>query len=372
MAYACCANHMRSNSCRGIAATAMILLMLISTLVVIDVPQKLAEPSNENFTNSENSLTSADVPVWRVGDRWKYAGTFDPTQLVIDSGVSANVGEIYGDSITEVLSISERNVDGTPTMVYTIRTSANFDKSGVSLDAYTGTAEIEFTQTEVLRVSDLASLSSDLDLFIEFTPSGISFLKQTVGDITISNTYSPPSEEYDFPLRAGDRWTNTITSTAQWSGQSNYITPFPPPSSDTNSSTYEVTKVGKPINEYGQTINYAGCDFSYEITTFNSAGDNEGFTWYCPAARNFAWKYSQDDVGLTIDFKLKEYIPKDASGVNIYNNPGTREDCLTINTINDVTALDTPLDIWVKPDVLVTPQGYLSKSGMKQLERYKH
>ena len=347
MAYACCANHMRSNSRRGIAATAMILLMLISTLVVIDVPQKLAEPSNENFTNSENSLTSADVPVWRVGDRWKYAGTFDPTQLVIDSGVSANVGEIYGDSITEVLSISERNVDGTPTMVYTIRTSANFDKSGVSLDAYTGTAEIEFTQTEVLRVSDLASLSSDLDLFIEFTPSGISFLKQTVGDITISNTYSPPSEEYDFPLRAGDRWTNTITSTAQWSGQSDYITPFPPPSSDTNSSTYEVTKVGKPINEYGQTINYAGCDFSYEITTFNSAGDNEGFTWYCPAARNFAWKYSQDDVGLTIDFKLKEYIPKDASGVNIYNNPGTREDCLTINTINDVTALDTPLDIWV-------------------------
>ena len=95
--------------------------------------------------------------------------------MVIDSGVDANVGEIYGDSITEVLSITEQTFNGQPTLVYTIRTSANFDKSGVTLDAYTGTAEIEFTQTEVLRVSDLASLSSDLDLFIEFTPSGISF-----------------------------------------------------------------------------------------------------------------------------------------------------------------------------------------------------
>ena len=111
----------------------------------------------------KSGVTVPDVPVWRVGDKWKYAGTFDPTQLVIDSGVEANVGEINGDSITEVLSITERNVDGIPTLVYTVRTTANFDKSGVSLDSFTGTAEIEFTQTEVLRVSDLASLSSDLD-----------------------------------------------------------------------------------------------------------------------------------------------------------------------------------------------------------------
>ena len=313
----------------------------------------------------KNSPVAADVPVWRVGDKWKYAGAFDPTQLVIDSGVDANVGEIYGDSITEVLSITEQTFNGQPTLVYTIRTSANFDKSGVTLDAYTGTAEIEFTQTEVLRVSDLASLSSDLDLFIEFTPSGISFLKQTIGDITISNTYTPASEEYDFPLRAGERWTNTITSTAQWSGQSDYITPFPPPTSDTNSTTYEVTAVGKPLNEYGQGINYGGCDHSYEITSFNSAGDEDGYTWYCPAARNFAWKHTEDDVGLTIDFRLKEYIPKDSSGTNIYNNPGTRNDCLTIDTINDVTALDTPIDIWVNAS---TAAGCLSTSAGVSLE----
>ena len=228
--------------------------MLLSTTVNYNGNQIL-DPISVLDTGEKSTSGPVDVPVWRVGDKWKYAGTFDPTQLVIDSGVEANVGEITGDSITEVLSITEQNVGGTPTLVYTVRTSANFDKSGVSLDSFTGTAEIEFTQTEVLRVSDLASLRSDLDLFIEFTPSGISFLKQTVGDITISNTYSPPSENYDFPLRDGDRWTTTITSTSQWSGSSDYITPFPPPTSETNSSTYEVTNVGAPANEFGQTIN---------------------------------------------------------------------------------------------------------------------
>ena len=321
--------------------------MLISTTLTYEAPNETLELDNEIFQSSKSTNSAVDVPVWRVGDKWKYAGTFDPTQLVVDSGVSATVGEIYGDSITEVLSITEENVGGVPTLVYTVRTSANFDKSGVSLDSFTGTAEIVFTQTEVLRVSDLASLRNDLDLFIEFTPSGISFLKQTVGDITISSTYSPPSENYDFPLRSGERWTTTVTSGSQWSGSSDYITPFPPPSSDTNSTTYEVTTVGKPINQYGQTINYGGCDDSYEITSFNSAGDEEGYSWYCPAARNFAWKHSDDDVGLTIDFRLKEYIPKDSSGVNIYNNPGVRDDCLQISTVNDVTALDTTIDLWV-------------------------
>ena len=337
---------MRSIACRQIKALSLVLIMLFSTTILYESPSELIE-SDFFESNSKSSSNTADVPVWRVGDKWKYAGTFDPTQLVIDSGVEANVGEINGDSITEVLSITEQNVAGIPTLVYTIRTSANFDKSGVSLDSFTGTAEIEFTQTEVLRVSDLASLSSDLDLFIEFTPSGISFLKQTIGDITISNTYTPPSENYDFPLRDGDRWTTTVTSTSQWSGSSDYITPFPPPTTDTNTSTYEVTSVGVPTNDFGQSINYGGCDNSYEVTSFNSDGDEAGYTWYCPEARNFAWKHTEEDVGLTIDFRLKEYMPKDSSGVDIYNDPGVREDCLVIETANDVTALDTPIDIWV-------------------------
>ena len=353
---------MRRAVARHVIALTLIALLCTTTLSPIITTFDSTTDVNETSKNSQNS---ADVPTWRIGDKWKYAGAFDPTQLVIDAGVEATVGEINGDAMAEVLSITEQNVDGQNTMVYTLRTSANFDKSGVSLEGFTGTAEIEFTQTEIRRVSDLSLVRSDLDLYIEFTPSGISFLRQILGDITITNSYSPSSEDYDFPIRADERWTTTVTSSSQWSGASDYITPFPPPTSDTNDTTYEVTNTGKPLNDYGQGINYAGCDDSFEITSFNSAGDEEGYTWYCPAAKNFAWKHSEDDVGLVIDFRLKEYYPKDSTGVDVYSDPGTRDECLEIEFTNDITALDTPTDVWVNAS---SSQGCFSNSAGVNLE----
>ena len=353
---------MRRAVARHVIALTLIALLCTTTLSPVITTFDSTTDVNETNKNSQNS---ADVPTWRIGDKWKYAGAFDPTQLVIDAGVEATVGEINGDAMAEVLSITEQNVDGQNTMVYTLRTSANFDKSGVSLEGFTGTAEIEFTQTEIRRVSDLSLVRSDLDLYIEFTPSGISFLRQILGDITITNSYSPSSEDYDFPIRADERWTTTVTSSSQWSGASDYITPFPPPTSDTNDTTYEVTNTGKPLNDYGQGINYAGCDDSFEITSFNSAGDEEGYTWYCPAAKNFAWKHSEDDVGLVIDFRLKEYYPKDSTGVDFYSDPGTRDECLEIEFINDITALDTPTDVWVNAS---SSQGCFSNSAGVNLE----
>ena len=32
----------------------------------------------------------SDVPTWRIGDKWVYSGTFDPSILITDTGVSAN------------------------------------------------------------------------------------------------------------------------------------------------------------------------------------------------------------------------------------------------------------------------------------------
>ena len=126
----------------------MVFFLSITTLSPI-ITSLESEPKVQE--SSKGSPGVVDVPTWRIGDKWKYAGTFDPTKLVVDAGVSATVGEITGDAMSEVLSITEQNVDGQNIMVYTLRTSANFDKSGVSLDGYTGTAEIQFTQTETLR-----------------------------------------------------------------------------------------------------------------------------------------------------------------------------------------------------------------------------
>ena len=327
------------------AVPVALVLLLVFTLV----------PLNHEVLKDEAVVFSAggydpgvsDVPVWRVGDRWIYAGTFDPSILIADTGVDATVGEIQGDTTSQVMGITTRNVDNMTVLAYELRTSANFDKSGVRLEGYTGNVYIQFTQTEYLRVSDLSTIRSDLDLYIRFVPSGISFLEQILGDITITTTYSPVNENYDFPLRANERWTTTTTSSSQWSGQSDYITPFPPPETDTNSTTWVVTDVGKPVNSIGQSIDYGGCNASYEMTSYNIDGDSEGYRWYCPEVRNFAWLHTEDDIGLTIDFRLKRYDPVGATGVSPYTNPGVRSDCLDVTPARTVTALNTPMQVWV-------------------------
>ncbi len=73
------------------------------------LPSSLDEDSNVHYSSQDPGVQ--DVPTWRVGDKWVYSGTFDPTKLVTDSGVQATVGEIYGDSTAEVTAITERNVD---------------------------------------------------------------------------------------------------------------------------------------------------------------------------------------------------------------------------------------------------------------------
>ncbi|MFL2949616.1 MAG: CARDB domain-containing protein [Candidatus Poseidoniaceae archaeon] len=336
---------MRPSILRAIPALSLVLLLFLS--VQTPLLQSVLEEEKNTLQTSNQDPGVSDVPVWRVGDKWVYAGTFDPTLLVTNTGVQATVGEIYGDTTTEVLGIAEQNVDNMTVLAYTLRSSANFDKSGVSLEGYGGNVYITYSQTEYLRVSDLSSLRSELDMYIRFVPYGISSLTQILGDITITTTYSPVSETYDFPLRVNEQWTTTTTSSAQWSGSSDYITPFPPPESDTNSTTWEAISVGKPRNSFGQTIGYGGCNSSYELQSVDRDGSPTGYRWYCPEVQNYAWLHTEDDIGLTIDFRLKRYIPVGATGVDEYSNPGSRDTCLAVELENPITALNSPMGVWV-------------------------
>ena len=344
---------MRRKSSSAVPAVALFFLIAISSLSPLISSHQDDTTGPLDFENIIPARAGAsgdpgvsDVPVWRIGDKWIYSGTFDPTALIVNSGVSASVGEINGDTTAEVISITEQSVDNKTVLAYTLRSYANFDKSGVELDGYTGNAFIEYTQTEIIQVSDLSTIRSDLDMYIKFVPYGISSLTRILGDITITNTYSPVNEVYDFPIRADERWTTTKTTSSTWSGTSDYITPFPPPLTDTNSTTWEVTAVGKPFNSRGQTIGYGGCNESYGLTSYDIQGDESGYRWYCPEVRNYAWMHNEEDVGLTIDFRLKQYIPKDSTGVDIYQNPGTRERCINIESTNSITALNTPIEVW--------------------------
>jgi len=316
----------------------MALIILLSTLLVS--PQVSAG----GIGSEDPGVT--DVVTWRVGDKWIYAGSFDPTVLVQSAGVDAVVGTITGDSTTTVDAVTEVDIDGVPTLVYMTSSKADFDKGGVALEGYTGNLYIQYQVDEVRRVSDLAKLSSDLSLNVRYVPYGISSLTQQIADITISTSYDPMNENYDFPLRIGETWNTSYVSSTAWSGSSDYITPFPQPTSGANHTNWEITDTGKPINDLGEQIGYAGCNASYELTSYDDNGTETSFEWFCPEVRNFAWSNTEEDIGLVIDFRLKQYIPVSSSGVIANSNPGYRNMNLDVELSTQITALNTPIEVW--------------------------
>ena len=316
----------------------MVLILLLSTLLV-------APPASAGGIGSEDPGVS-DVVTWRVGDKWVYSGAFDPTVLVQGAGVDAVVGKIIGDATTTVEGVAEVDIDGVQTLVYLTSSKADFDKGGVALEGYTGNLYIQYQVDEVRRVSDLAKLSTDLSLNVRYVPYGISSLTQQIADITITTTYDPMSENYDFPLRIGETWNTSYVSSTSWSGSSDYITPFPQPTSGANHTNWEITDIGKPVNNLGEQIGYGGCNASYELTSYDDNGTETSYEWFCPEVRNFAWSNTEEDIGLVIDFRLKQYLPVGSSGVEVTTNPGYRNMNVDVDLSTQITALNTPIEVW--------------------------
>ena len=317
----------------------MVAIIILFSTLVIPTPVEAS-----NLGGEDPGVT--DTVTWRVGDKWVYAGAFDPTVLVQDAGVDAVVGTINGDAITTVDAVSEIDVEGVPTLVYETSSKADFDKGGVALEGYTGNLFIQYQVDEVRRVSDLAKLSTDLSLNVRYVPYGISSLTQQIADITISTDYDPMSENYDFPLRIGETWNTSYVSSTAWSGASDYITPFPQPTSGANHTNWEITDVGKPINSLGEQIAYGGCNASYELTSYDDNGTKTSFEWFCPEVRNYAWSNTEEDIGLVIDFRLKQYMPVASSGVVANTNPGYRNMNIDVELSSEITALNTPIEVW--------------------------
>ena len=142
---------MAKGSSRLASSLMLVFLLFLASMQPLFSISSLEEAPTVQYASEDPGVQ--DVPTWKIGDKWVYSGTFDPTKLVTDSGVQATVGEIYGDTTAEVTAITERTVDNMTVLAYTLRTSANFDKSGVSLDGYSGNVYITFEQTEYLRVS---------------------------------------------------------------------------------------------------------------------------------------------------------------------------------------------------------------------------
>ena len=121
-----------------------------------------------------------------------------------------------------------------------------------------------------------------------------------MADLVISQTFSPPTEGYDFPLNVGDEWHTDYYQETDYSGQSDYVD-IPADESSHESSSWEVVSRGAP------GVSYASCQQSYNITNYDSNGDPVGYRWFCPSVRGDVYSSFTQSVGFLANHELVMY-----------------------------------------------------------------
>jgi len=295
-----CMGNISDRSFRSAQTFLLILILVLSNLSLMihsdmDNDNELADPPNFFVSSSKASGGDVDVPAWRIGDKWTYDGFMDVGSLLTDNGVSSNIQTITGEMDMEVKDILTMTVENQSTLVYKVEYEGLFEANGVELSGYNGNLDVDYLEVDYIRVSDLAVIEMTMDIDVTFQ---VFIITIDVGHIIVTNSYTPPQEQYDFPLRVGDTWTNNYTNNVTWSGSSDYFT-IPDDTSSHSSSRHSVVSQGDP------GVPYSGCSGSYNITTYNQTWVPEGFLWWCPAVKNNAWRHIYIDLGMSVDFKLK-------------------------------------------------------------------
>ena len=310
---------------RNLTALSLMLLLLFTPFSQINLND--VENDSKEFTSGGALAFVNDVPSWQIDDEWVYDTNFDVTGLLSQVTVPASVSTLTGETSEKVVDITFHVLDdGTQHLVYLVKWDGDYTSgnNGASLDGNTGRLDIEYEGEDIIRVSDLATISSSYSLLVEFAPWNLGIFSQELADMTILNEYSPPLESRDFPLSLGEAWYVETMQVVDGSGDSEYFEVDEIDQNGAENYSFQVSSEGTP-SEDSQSISYTGCDDSYKINQWNESGVNTGFEWYCPAVRGKAWSNTYISLGLEIDWLLKEYNPANSSSVIAGSNPGTRD-----------------------------------------------
>ncbi len=287
---------------------------------------ELSSEKSEYYNVRSSTGNMVDVPVWMVNDEWVYATSIDVSPALADTDLndpSVNVDPVTGDTTLLVSEIRLETIDNIETLVYVLTGSGNYEGDIFIPDDIAATliegipswlipdingnlvADLEIER--FVRVSDLAIVyqSQTIDVNVLNIPILGSY---AVGLITLEQSYSPPMEQYDFPLEVGNNWLMNHTETTVWSGTSPVFPLPPPPPPYTHEDKFEVTQQGDPNVPYG-------CTNSIRVQQINmTSGFEKGFNWYCEDARYFAWSHEEILLGMIQDLRLKEYNEQSRSG----------------------------------------------------------
>ena len=285
---------------RAIAIGLAILLSSQYCVLLIDSDgEALKEDEDPYFTSKNTGIV--DLPTWRINDRWTYNGELDVRDFIATSGVSTTVDFLEGSLVRNIDDIYVMTVDNRSTLVYEARSEGTYEAEDIDLDGNNGDLVVEIDTMEITRASDLATISQEATIDIDFQYQILWWtINIDVADLVISQTFSPPTEGYDFPLNVGDEWHTDYYQETDYSGQSDYVD-IPADESSHESSSWEVVSRGAP------GVSYASCQQSYNITNYDANGDPVGYRWFCPSVRGDVYSSFTQSVGFLANHELVMY-----------------------------------------------------------------
>tara|TARA_B100001175_G_scaffold315605_1_gene327521 strand:+ start:1782 stop:5318 length:3537 start_codon:yes stop_codon:yes gene_type:complete len=284
--------------------TAILVAVLLSSQGILMMQGgEIHELDNDSLSadSVQRNTNIVDLPSWEIGDRWIYDGYLDVGDFVTSSGVSTNVQYLTGTLDRSITDIYTMTVDNRSTLVYKAESQGTYEANNVNLDGNTGDLDIVMDTLEIIRVSDLAVVQQEATIDIDFGYRvWLWTIDIDVAELTITQTYSPPTEGYDFPLSVGDYWSTSYYQEIDYEGSSSFVT-IPSDDQSSESRSWQVMSRGAP------GTSYAGCQQSYNVTTFDSNGSADGFRWFCPAVRGDVSSSTDIIDGINSFHELQSY-----------------------------------------------------------------
>ena len=281
--------------------TFLLLISIFSGIYAPDNQTEELEESKIRIDSISRSSNLIDIPAWKVNDRWNYNGYLDMVDFIVDSGVNTDLETLTGTLESTVTDIYLTTVDNNPTLVYKVESDGYYEANSINLDGQPGDLEVTMSTVSTVRVSDLATVSQNAVIDINFCRDFLWWcVDVSVGTLEVDQSYSPPLEGYDFPLSVGESWSQNYTATTNYDGQSDYVD-IPDDSVSQRSANYEVVSQGF------SGVNYGGCGTSYNISSTNADGDETGYKWFCPSIRGDVKMETIESLGFTAVHSLSSY-----------------------------------------------------------------
>jgi len=282
----------------------LIFLLVISIFSGIYVPEKdlqLEEKDNIKIESISRSNNLIDIPAWKINDRWNYNGYLDMADFISDSGVNTNLQTLTGTLQSTVTEIYITTVDNQSSLVYKVESQGYYEANNINLDGQPGDLEVNMDTVSIIRSSDLATVSQEATIDINFCRDFLWFcIDVSVGTLEVDQSYSPPLEGYDFPLSVGESWSQEYTATTTFDGSSDYVD-IPEDTVAQRTANYEVVSQGF------SGVSYASCATSYNISSTNADGEDTGYKWFCPAVRGDVKMETIESLGFTAVHSLSSY-----------------------------------------------------------------